>query len=157
MHSILVTQRLSLVALAYFLLLKVSHAIASKSINDVPAGITLPVMLYFCYTESLPFCAAFSPAFGHQEIRSTWGPKAKLGGDGSGQHLRWFRIRDRTNKQLSHKVPMTKSCQTTWFWPRQNQMLLCNLFVTPGGNTKLVQPRAWMSYLLPKKGDISAK
>lgn len=47
MHSILVTQRLSLVALAYFLLVKASHAIASKSINHVPARITLRVMPYF--------------------------------------------------------------------------------------------------------------
>lgn len=73
MYSILETWSLSVVALAYFLFVKASHAIASNSINHVPAGIPLSTMPYFCYTvtEPLPFCAAFSPAFGHQETEST--------------------------------------------------------------------------------------
>lgn len=48
MPSILVTQRLTPVALAYFLLPKANHAIASKPLNHVPAGPILHVMTYFC-------------------------------------------------------------------------------------------------------------
>lgn len=48
MHSILETRSLSLVALAYFLFVKASHAIASNSINHVPGGIPLCAMPYLC-------------------------------------------------------------------------------------------------------------